>query len=393
MKGENFVFSLPFGVGFFFGEVGVPIGIPMRSLGKTRAGPSEPRLAIESLSLPYRSWWPKFLLAGLILVTALLLAGSLGAVAIPFPTVVQILLSRLPGLPIDSDWPASWETIIWDIRLPRLLLAGLVGASLAMSGATYQGIFRNPLADPYLIGVAAGAGLGATIILVSPVEASAYRISVLPLAALCGALVAVTVAYFLARVGQTVPATTLILSGVAIAALASALSSFIMLTGRQDLRIVFSWIMGSFNTSSWEKMLMVVPYLIPSALVIFWHARVLNVLQLDEEQAQQLGINVERVKLLLIAAASLATAAAVSVSGLIGFVGLIVPHAVRLLWGPDFRLLLPLSFLLGGAFLVLADLLARTVVSPAELPVGIITAFCGAPFFLYLLRQRKRAVF
>ena len=350
-------------------------------------------MAIESLSLPYRSWWPKFLLAGLILVTALLLAGSLGAVAIPFPTVVQILLSRLPGLPIDSDWPASWETIIWDIRLPRLLLAGLVGASLAMSGATYQGIFRNPLADPYLIGVAAGAGLGATIILVSPVEASAYRISVLPLAALCGALVAVTVAYFLARVGQTVPATTLILSGVAIAALASALSSFIMLTGRQDLRIVFSWIMGSFNTSSWEKMLMVVPYLIPSALVIFWHARVLNVLQLDEEQAQQLGINVERVKLLLIAAASLATAAAVSVSGLIGFVGLIVPHAVRLLWGPDFRLLLPLSFLLGGAFLVLADLLARTVVSPAELPVGIITAFCGAPFFLYLLRQRKRAVF
>ena len=323
------------------------------------------------------------------MVIAGLLAAGIGSVAIPPLTVVKILASKVPGVEITADWPGTFDTILMQLRLPRIILAGIVGASLAMSGATYQGLFRNPLADPYLVGVASGAGLGATVVLITGVPTSFGGVSLLPIAAFIGAIAAVTAAYVISRQSEGLPLTTLILAGVAIASLASAVTALLMIRSDPDLRPVLSWLLGSFISAQWKHSLVILPYMIPSVLLVMTYGRILNVLQLDEEHALQLGVNVERTKLLLIVAATLSTAAAVSFSGLIGFVGLIAPHTVRLLWGSDYRFLLPMSAIVGSAFLVLADLAARTVVSPTELPVGIVTAFCGAPFFLYLLRRRR----
>ena len=313
-----------------------------------------------------------------------------GAADIPPQTVGRILLEHI-GFPIEADWPEKWGAIVWQVRLPRVLLAGLVGATLAYSGTTYQGIFRNPLAEPYLLGVAAGAGLGATIIIISPLAYSLGPLSAVPPAAFTGAIVAVAVTYLLARVGPVVPVTTLILAGVAVGSIAGAAISYLMLTNSDRALPVLSWLLGGFNTASWPRVWLLLPYTAIAALVIFPFARTLNVLQLNDEQARQLGVNVEAVKLTLLVAASLATAAAVAVSGIIGFVGLVVPHVTRLLWGPDHRRLLPLSALLGASFLILADLVARTAAPPTEIPVGIITALIGAPFFLYLLRRQRRS--
>jgi iron complex transport system permease protein len=330
------------------------------------------------------------LLIGVVAVLAMAsLSLALGPADIPPAEVLKVLVSHLPGVEVAEN--ARWDTIIWNVRLPRVLLAGITGAVLALSGATYQGVFRNPLADPYLIGVATGAALGATIVVVSDVPASTHGFSVLPLAAFAGAVLAVAAVYGVARTGNTVPTTTLILAGVALSALATSITSFLMLQDTSNTLTVFSVVLGGFNTATWTRVAWVLPYAIPAALVVLAHGRLLNVLSLDEEQARSLGVDVERTKLLLLGASSLAAAAAVSVSGTIGFVGLIVPHAVRLMWGPDNRQLLPMAMLLGAAFLIGADLLARTIDEPQEVPVGIITAFCGVPFFLYLLRRARGA--
>ena len=336
-----------------------------------------------------RSPWPRFLLATVALLAAIILALALGPASIPLDATARILLSRLPGVDMADSLPAFWRDIIWEVRLPRVLLAGLTGATLAMAGATYQGVFRNPLADPYLIGVATGGALGATVVIVAGVPHSWHGLSVLPLAAFTGAITSVLVVYGVARQGNTLPTTTLILAGVAVASLSTAITSFLMLRSTTHMFSIFSVVLGSFNTATWGELRWAVPYVLPAAVVILAHGRILNVLSLDEEQVRHLGIDVERTKLLLLAAASLATAAAVSVAGTIGFVGLIVPHAVRLLWGPDNRQLLPMSILFGATFLILADLIARSVDQPSEVPVGIITAFCGVPFFLYLLRRAR----
>lgn len=351
--------------------------------------------AAPPLPLPAfgRALWPRVALGAAALLAAALLAAAVGPASIPPDATLRIVLSRLPGVDLADGLPAVWRDIIWDVRLPRVLLAGVVGAVLAMAGATYQGVFRNPLADPYLIGVATGAALGATIVVVSPLPYSWHGLSLLPLAAFAGALASVIVVYGVARDGNTVPTTTLILAGVAVASLSTALTSFLMLRSTTHMFTVFSVVLGGFNAASWPKLGWVLPYALPAAVVILAHGRILNVLHLDEEQARQLGVNVERTKLTLLGLSSLATAAAVSVSGTIGFVGLIVPHAVRLVWGPDNRALLPVAMLFGATFLILADLVARTVDSPSEVPVGIITAFCGVPFFLYLLRRAKGGVF
>ena len=332
-------------------------------------------------------------LGAAVLALVGVVASGIGTVGIPPLTVLKILASRLPLVEIASTWPDTWDTILWQLRLPRIALAGIVGAALALSGATYQGLFRNPLADPYLIGVASGAGLGATIVMVTGVPAEAGGISVLPIAAFLGAIAAVTVAYAVARSAEGLPLTTLILAGVAIASLASAATALLMIRSDPDLRPVLSWLLGGLASAEWKNVLIVLLYLVPSAALMLLYGRVLNVLQLDEEHARQLGVNVDQTKKLLIVAASLATAAAVSFSGLIGFVGLIAPHAVRLMWGVDHRMLLPMAAVVGAGFLVLADLVARTIVSPSELPVGVVTAFCGAPFFLYLLMRRRQSAF
>ena len=334
-------------------------------------------------------WWRLLIGLGVLALVAVG-AASQGSVDLPPITVAEIVASRLPLVDFTPSWPEAWDTILWKLRLPRIALAVLVGAALAISGATYQGLFRNPLADPYLIGVASGAGLGATIVLLTGVPLYFHGVSLLPVAAFIGAAAAVAAAYMIARRSEGLPLTTLILAGVAIASLTGAVTSLIMLRSDPDLRPVMSWLLGGFIAAQWKHSMMMLPYLVPSALVVLAYGRILNVLQLDEEHARQLGVNLERTKLVLIVAATLSTAVAVSFSGLIGFVGLVAPHAVRLAWGSDYRFLLPMAAIVGAAFLVLADLVARTVAGPAELPVGIITAFCGAPFFLYLLRRRGK---
>ncbi|TET49155.1 MAG: iron ABC transporter permease [Dehalococcoidia bacterium] len=334
-------------------------------------------------------------IAGLIILLAVVaaLATTIGSVQIPFLTTGSILLSRLPLIEIVPKWASTLETIIVDIRLPRVILAGLVGAALAAAGATYQGLFRNPLADPYLIGVAQGAALGAVIGFMLPPGWHALGFGIIPLLAFTGALISTTVVYMLARTGKTLPVTTLILAGVALGALLSSIVSYLIISSGEKIHGIMFWLMGSFSLSQWSEVIMVLPYVLTGLVVLLLYARSLNLMQLDEEQAQQLGINVERLKLVLLGAATLITAAAVSFVGVIGFVGILIPHAVRLIWGADYRFLLPLSVLTGAIFLILADIIARTVLAPTEIPIGVITAICGAPFFLYLLRRRRRVIF
>ncbi len=327
----------------------------------------------------------------LLLVTAF--AVSIGSADIPLSTVVKILVSKLPGVHIDQTWSNGTETIIVDTRLPRIILAGLVGASLAVAGATYQGLFRNPLADPYLIGVSQGALLGAAIAMLLPIGWQGFaNFETVPMLAFSGALITVAIVYGIAHTGRSLPVTTLILAGVALGSFMTSITSYLMITN-EDLHGIISWMLGRFSLGNWDQVWSVLPFTVIGTMVIWLHSRPLNVMQLDEDQAKQLGINVERVKLLLLICATLITAAAVSFCGTIGFVGLIVPHAVRLVWGPDHRFLLPLSALAGAIFLILADTAARTVMEPTDVPVGVITAFVGAPFFLYLLRRKKRGTF
>ena len=327
----------------------------------------------------------------LLLVLVVVLATALGSVKISMPTIGNILLSRLPFVEIPHTWADTLETIIIDIRLPRVILAGLVGAALATAGATYQGLFRNPLADPYFIGVVQGAALGAVIAFLLP--NGGQSVLIVPLFAFCGALVSIFMVYNLARVGKNLPMTTFILAGVALGALFGSAVSYLIISSGDKIHGIVFWLMGSFALSHWLEVWLVLPCVLVGVGVILLFARHLNVMQLDEEQAQQLGINVERLKIILLAMAVLITAAAVSFTGIIGFVGIIVPHAVRLLWGADHRFLLPLSVLSGAIFMMLADLLARSLLAPTEIPVGIITALVGAPFFFYLLRRRRRVIF
>ena len=361
-------------------------------------------MSLEQLKLSFREQSvPIFLhrrsrtyaILGLLVASGavIALATTIGSVQVPFFTTCRILFSQLPLVDIDPTWLSTTETIILEIRLPRVILAGLVGAALALAGATYQGLFRNPLADPYLIGVAQGAALGAVVGFLLPFDWHGMGFGIIPILAFTGALFSVAVVYSLARVGKTLPMTTLILAGVALGALFGSIVSYLIITSGEKMHGIIFWLMGSFSLSEWSEVKVVLPYVVVGVTVILLYARSLNVMQLDEEQAQQLGINVEKVKLVLLAAATLITAAAVSFVGTIGFVGIIIPHAVRLIWGPDHRFLLPLSVLTGAVFLILADLVARTVLAPVEIPIGVITAICGAPFFLYLLRRRKRAVF
>jgi iron complex transport system permease protein len=327
------------------------------------------------------------------LILAIALAVSAGSVAIPISTTSSILLDKLPLVTVTPTWPDGISTIVLDVRLPRVIMAGLVGAALSIAGATYQGLFRNPLADPYLIGVAQGASLGAVIGFLLPVSWHFAGLGLIPALAFAGALASTTGVYLLARSGKTLPVTTLILAGVALSALLSSIVSYLIISSQEIIHSIIFWLMGSFALSQWSDVGIVLPYVAVGTIVIIIFARLLNVMQLDEEQAQQLGVNVEKFKLIMLAAATLITAASVSFVGTIGFVGIIIPHAVRLVWGADHRYLLPLAVLTGAIFMILTDLVARVALAPTEIPIGVITAVCGAPFFLYLLRRRRKAIF
>lgn len=325
---------------------------------------------------------------------AFIIGISIGAVPIHPVEVLKILASHIPGLGfLQAGLQLEHQTIIMTIRFPRVILTALVGAGLALAGASFQGLFRNPMADPYIIGVSSGASLGAVIsILIQPMLAISLKYG-LPLFAFVFAILTILLVYQLGRVGDRVPVMTLLLAGIAVQTLLSALVSLgVFFSGNQLHQVVF-WLMGGFSGRGWDYVLLFIPYALVGAIIILIYARELNALLLGEEPAQHLGIEVESVKTRLLVAAALLTGACVSVSGQIGFVGLVVPHIVRLLFGSDHRTLLPSAALFGAAFLLIADTLARVIMAPAEIPVGIVTALVGGPFFIYLLRRQKNALF
>ncbi|MCW2643220.1 MAG: transport system permease protein [Dactylosporangium sp.] len=323
------------------------------------------------------------------------LAAGIGAVLVAAVAGLALGPLRLPPvgvalelLHLHSGLSPREAAIVTELRLPRVVLALLVGATLALAGGCYQGVFRNPLADPYLLGVAAGAGLGATAAIAFTHNGGA---AVVPPAAFAGALAAVALTYVLGAAGTRyrTPA-TLILAGVAVTSFLTAGQTYLQQRNADTIREVYSWLLGRLGTAGWHDVLLILPYAAVSTAVIIVHGRSLDVLAVGDEEAASLGANPQRTRYLLIVAASLGTAAAVAVSGLIAFVGIIVPHTVRLLAGTSYRAILPLSALFGGAFLALADLAARLVLAPAEVPIGVVTAFFGAPFFIVVLRTVRR---
>jgi iron complex transport system permease protein len=318
-------------------------------------------------------------------LVSVLIGISVGPAPIGVGSIVESAASHLPFLGVHSHLSAPDSAVVWQIRLPRVVLGFLVGSMLACAGATYQGVFRNPLVDPYLLGVAAGAGLGATLMIVYANQASGGNL--LPVGAFVGGAVAVVVAYAVGRVSRGTAAFAL--AGVTITAFLTAIQTFVQQEHSDTLEAVYSWILGSLVTAGWHDVLLLLPYVAVSATVLLLHRRVLDVMTLGDEEAATLGVNVGRTRLVLVTAATLGTAAAVAVSGLIGFLGIIVPHFVRLVAGGSYRVVLPLSLLVGGGFLVLCDVLARTVMSPRELPIGVVTAFFGAPFFAVVLRTSR----
>lgn len=345
------------------------------------------------LSLRKLPWKTTILLLAFILGLAVVLSTGVGAVKVNPGEILKIILSRLPLFSawVVPDWPHADETIIWQFRLPRVILAALAGASLALAGATFQGLFRNPMADPYVIGVSSGAALGAAVAVIFSVNLNILGLSAVPLLAFLGSLFTLLAVYRLAYIGGKVAVLTLLLAGIAVSALLSAAVSLLMFMGGEKLHQIIFWLMGSFSGRHWNYVMMGIPYFVLGMGTIFFYARDLNAMLLGEEPAQHLGIEIEKVKRVLLVSASLLTATAVSSGGVIGFVGLIIPHIVRMLVGPDHRILLPAVVFIGATSLVAADAIARTVLAPMEIPVGIITTFCGGPFFIYLLRQRKNA--
>ena len=342
-----------------------------------------------SLNTGYNRYW--FVFGGMLLLVAMIVGTMIGPAGPTWWRIPLEFLNRLPFIRVDSGVSEQEWNIVWLIRTPRVVLAAIVGSMLSISGASYQGVFRNPLVDPYLLGVAAGAGLGATLVFAFQRGATEnWIVDPLPLAAFIGALIAVLVTYVVGTAfGTSQSTTTLILAGVAVTSLATSVQAFILQRNTDVVRQVYSWIMGRLSSATWGDVRLVIPYVLLSTSVLFMHRRLLDVLRVGDDEASALGVNVRRVRLIVVFAATMGTSAVVAVSGLIGFVGIIVPHTVRLLAGSSYRKVLPLSVLLGAAFLVFADIPSRVLANPAETPIGVVTAFFGAPFFLYLLRTRN----
>jgi len=322
---------------------------------------------------------------GMVLGLVILLSITMGSVKVKFYSSMMILLRSILGM--EGDGTETERAIILSLRVPRVLLAGLVGAGLSVSGATFQALLRNPLADPYILGVSSGAAVGTIVAIWAGLGILSFG---LPLASFLGALLTILIVFYFGRQNGKIHPNTLLLAGVITSSFLSALIMFfISISQKEELHTIIFWLMGDFSFSDYRAVRIIFPYLLFGVFFLYLLARQLNLILSGEEYALQSGVNVERLRLLSYLCASLITAASVSVCGLIGFVGLIVPHSVRLIFGPDHRLLLPASALVGASFLIASDTIARTLLAPTELPVGVITAAFGGPFFIYLLKTRK----
>lgn len=347
--------------------------------------PARPPAALAVPARLGRAGW--LAVAGVLSLLVVLVAGIvLGTADLPPATAVAILARRVLGLDLGVQWAATAEAIVMDLRLPRLLTAMVVGTGLAVAGATFQGLLRNPLADPYVLGTASGAALGAAIAVLVPVRSVVLEFGLLNGLAFLGALASVTVVYRLSRTSALSPLTSLLLTGYAVGSLLSAGLAMAMYLSGSSIRQIFAYLLGGFDGASWTRLAVAAPLIIGGSLAIIYRSRVLNAFLLGEEAAAHLGVDVKRERAILLGLASLVTAAGVAIAGLIGFVGLVVPHVVRLLVGPNARLVLPISMLFGASLLAAADVVARML---GGIPVGVVTAVIGAPFFLAILRRAR----
>ena len=341
--------------------------------------------------LPGTVWIPASAMLLVIVAVAGAMIGPAGPDWWRVPLALAERIPLLDRLGIDSGVTEREWSIIWNIRMPRVVLAGIVGATLSLGGASYQGVFRNPLVDPYLLGAAAGGGLGATLVIATwGGLGDGWIIDPVPVVAFVFALGTVAVTYVVgASFGGLRTTSTLVLAGVAMVSLMTAIQTFVLQRNSDVVREVYNWILGRLSTASWNDVGLVLPYVAVSTVILFLHRRHLDVLRVGDDEATALGVPVARVRLVVVIAATLGTAAVVAVSGLIGFVGLVVPHMVRLIAGSSYRVVLPMTITFGAAFLILADIPGRTLSAPAEVPIGVVTAFIGAPFFIVLLRTRQ----
>jgi iron complex transport system permease protein len=332
-----------------------------------------------------------YLLAGSFLLFSVLLGISIGTVSVPIFTIIKIIMLKLFGSISMDQIDPMFSSIVLNIRLPRVILAGIVGASLAIAGAAFQGLLRNPLADPYTLGVSSGASVGAVLTLFFQLTIPVIGSFTLPLLSILFSWATIFfVLAFARKIERSMRVETIILTGIIFSSFLGAfISLMIALTG-DELRQIIGWLLGSVSMRGWEYIRIILPFFILGSIILILNAKELNAMSFGEERAHHLGVNVQKRKLIILTAGSILTGAAVAVSGTIGFVGLVIPHLSRLLWGPDHRHLLPLSILTGSGFLILADLISRTIISPTELPIGVITALIGAPVFALILLQRRR---
>lgn len=331
-----------------------------------------------------------YCLAVLFLIASALIGISIGTVSVPIISIIKIIGSEMfPFIPREPIDP-MYANIVLNIRLPRVILAGLVGAALAIAGAAFQGLLRNPLADPYTLGVSSGASVGAVMTLFFQISLPVIGSFTLPfISILCAFLTIFLVLGFARRIDRSMKVETIILTGIIFSSFLGAMISLLIALTGDELRQILGWLLGSVSMRGWPYIKMILPFLIVGSLILIANSKELNAMSFGEERAQHLGVNVQRRKLTILIAGSILTGAAVAVSGTIGFVGLVIPHLTRILWGPDHTHLLPLSILTGSGFLILADLVSRTIISPVELPIGVITALIGAPVFGLILLKRR----
>lgn len=337
--------------------------------------------------------WIKLILLLLLLFLVAIIGISLGAADLSVADSFRIVLSKLPGignlLP-ETEMGSQYEIIIWKLRMPRICLAALCGAALAVSGTAYQGVFQNPLADPYILGVSSGAALAATITTVAGLGVSFVGLGPVGVAGFIGATLTVFAVYVISRTGGKISMTNMLLTGTAVSTMFSAVISLILIFNHEEIAKIYLWTMGSFSGATWGKVLFMFIFTIVCITLLIILSPKLNILMLGEEDAKSLGTDTKKYRIIIISIASLLVAASVAVSGIIGFVGLIIPHSVRMTEGSDNRAVAPISAIAGAIFMCLCDTVARTVASPTEIPIGIITAICGAPYFIFLIIAGKK---